>query len=174
MASCQPLTSVTGSRVSEGRELSAHQEPATAQGLHHISRLSPIESSEEEFEGAHVTGKEIEVQRSSHLQRVTQLVKAVMPGTWGLGTVRTHLSDKGQLQGDIEDDLGVTRCQLLGSVQRKEQQVSCQGLSDQCLTGAPSMPACFGAKCWGFCLAPLRMGPSQELIAWAQSHQWSQ
>lgn len=28
----------------------------------------------------------------------------------------THLADEGQLQGDIEDDLGVTRRQLLGSV----------------------------------------------------------
>lgn len=33
-----------------------------------------------------------------------------------LGTMRTHLADEGQLQGDIEDDLGVAGRQLLGSV----------------------------------------------------------
>lgn len=30
--------------------------------------------------------------------------------------MRTHLADEGQLQGDIEDDLGVAGRQLLGSV----------------------------------------------------------
>lgn len=38
-------------------------------------------------------------------------------GTWELGNVTTtHLADQGQLQGDVEDDLGVTGRQLLGSV----------------------------------------------------------
>lgn len=57
------------------------------------------------------------------LQRVTWLGKAVVAGaapqpsgTWELGNVTTHLADKGQLQRYIEDDLGVTGRQLLGSV----------------------------------------------------------
>lgn len=62
-------------------------------------------------------------ERSGPLQRVTWLGKAVVagaapqpPGTWELGNVTTHLADEGQLQGDIEDDLGVLGRQLLGSV----------------------------------------------------------
>lgn len=57
------------------------------------------------------------------MQRVTWLVTAVVPGadpqpsgTWDSGDMTTHLADEGQLQGDIEDDLGVTGRQLLGSV----------------------------------------------------------
>lgn len=57
------------------------------------------------------------------MQRVTWLGKAVVAGaapqpsgTWELGNVTTHLADEGQLQGDIEDDLGVPGRQLLGSV----------------------------------------------------------
>lgn len=41
-----------------------------------------------------------------------------------VGTVATHLSDEGQLQGDIEDNLGVIRCQFQGSAGGSESRVS--------------------------------------------------
>lgn len=81
------------------------------------SLLGPLEV---QYEGAHSTDKKTDSERSSPLQRVTWLGKAgAAPqpsGTWELGNVTTHLADEGQLQGDIEDDLGVTGRQLLGSV----------------------------------------------------------
>lgn len=124
-----------------------------------------------EFEGAPVTGKEIEAQRGQVTCKGShKLVKAMVPGkdqqppeTWGLGT---HLSDEGQLQGDIEDDLGVARCQLLSSVYGKgapsqsprvEQPVSDTGL--QHATCAPSTPG-----------GLLGRVPSRKVMAWAESH----
>lgn len=53
-----------------------------------------------------------------------------------VGTVATHLSDEGQLQGDIEDNLGVIGCQFQGSAGGSESKVSYYQLS--------SMPACAG------------------------------
>ena len=76
-----------------------------------------------------------------------------------LGTVRTHLADEGQLQGDIEDDLGVAGRQLLGSVSGRGavSQPSWWGddQRDEGLQDAsPVLGAFSRAKCWRFCPAP--------------------
>lgn len=58
--------------------------------------------------------------------------------------MRTHLSDKGQLQGDIEDDLGVAGCQLLSSVWGKAAP------SQSSRVGQPLCDICFQhVMCWG-------------------------
>lgn len=80
----------------------------------------------------------------------------------------THLSDKGQLQGDIEDDLGVAGCQLLSSAWGRAAPSQSprvgQPLCDICFQHA----MCVGAKCQGFCLASLGRVPSWEVMA--ESH----
>lgn len=87
--------------------------------------------------------------------------------------MRTHLSDEGQLQGDIEDDLGVARRQLLGSAWGKaapsqspmvEQPLCDRGLQHATWTG------CCRAECPGFFLVPLGELPSQEMTAQGESH----
>lgn len=75
-----------------------------------------------------------------------------------LGTVRTHLADEGQLQGDIEDDLGVAGRQLLGSVSGREavnQPSRVDNQRDEGLQYAsPVLGAFSKAECWRFCPAP--------------------
>lgn len=75
-----------------------------------------------------------------------------------LGTVRTHLADEGQLQGDIEDDLGVAGRQLLGSVSGRgavNQPSEVDDRRDEGLQYAsPVLGAFSRAKFWRFCPAP--------------------
>lgn len=50
----------------------------------------------------------------------------------------THLSDKGQLQGDVKDDLGVIRCQFLGSVWGEEVTSQSSVIEQQRMSGTPA------------------------------------
>ena len=80
------------------------------------------------------------------------------PRDLGVRNVRTHLADEGQLQGDIEDDLGVAGRQLLGSVSgRGAVSESWWGddQRDEGLQDASPVPGAFSrAKCRRFCPAP--------------------
>ena len=77
--------------------------------------------------------------------------------------VRTHLADEGQLQGDIQDDLGVAGRQLLGSVLGRGAVNQPSRVNNQCDEGlryaSPVLGTFSRAKCWRFCPAPPRRVP---------------
>lgn len=72
-----------------------------------------------------------------------------------LGTGRTHLADEGQLQGDIQDDLGVAGRQLLGSVLARGAVNQPPRVDNQRNEGlqyaSPVLGTFSRAKCWRFC-----------------------
>lgn len=66
----------------------------------------------------------------------------------------THLTDEGQLQGDIEDYLGVIGCQCLGSAGERESKVSSYHVSIE-----PALFLVLWAIWWETLPAPLRCQP---------------